>query len=265
MYNLILADLFKLRKSMAIKILFGITTVSAVIMSVMAYMIPQGKIDASTTGIGFMFSDVNMMSILGAVMAGVFICGDFDNRTIHDAVANGSSRGEIIVSKAVVFFCAIAFILLPYAVITGIALGTGDQFSMGSAAVGLLHLLTSESGKAFSASEIWKLLTVMLTLIIVYMAQLSVCVPLALALKKPVLVIAINYGFAILCAQLMGLRNSSKVFDHIFAITPYGGNYIFVTLDTGTGDIFKAITVSLIFIIVMIAVTYCAFRKSEIK
>ena len=29
MYNLIRADLFKLRKSMAIKILFGITTVSA--------------------------------------------------------------------------------------------------------------------------------------------------------------------------------------------------------------------------------------------
>jgi len=43
MYNLIRADLFKLRKSMTIKILFGITTVSAVVMAVMAYLIPQGK------------------------------------------------------------------------------------------------------------------------------------------------------------------------------------------------------------------------------
>lgn len=265
MYNLILADLFKLRKTMAIKILFGITTVSAVIMAVMAYMIPQGKIDASTTGIGFMFSDVNMMSILGAVIAGVFICGDFDNKTIHDAIASGCSRGEVIGSKAIVFCCAIVFILLPYAIVTGIALGTGSKFSMGSAVLGFLHLLTSEAGTDFSASEIWKLLVVILTLIIVYVAQLIVCVPLALVLKKPVLVVAIFYGFSILCGQLMGLRNSSKVFDRIFAFTPYGGNYPFVTLDTGTGDIFKAISVSLIFIIAMLAVTYCAFRKSEIK
>jgi len=55
------------------------------------------------------------------------------------------------------------------------------------------------------------------------------------------------------------------VFSRIFACTPYGGNYTFVTSNTGTGDIFKAISVSIIFIIVIIAVTYCAFRRSEIK
>ncbi len=65
MYNLILADLFKLRKSMAIKILFAITTASAVAMAVMAYLIPQGKISASMSGIGFMFSDADIMSIRG--------------------------------------------------------------------------------------------------------------------------------------------------------------------------------------------------------
>lgn len=250
---------------MAIKIIFGITTVSAVAMAVMAYLIPQGNIDASMTGIGFMFSDINMISILGAVIAGIFICGDFDNKIIHDAIANGSSRGTVIASKAIVFCGALAFILLPYAIVTGIALSTGSKFSMGSVAVGFLHILTSEAGTAFSASEIWKLLAIMLTLIIVYMAQLSICVPIALVLKKPVFVVAIYYGFSILCAQLMGLRDSSPLFDRIFACTPYGGNYTFMTLNTGTADIFKAISVSLIFIIVMLAVTYSAFRKSEIK
>jgi ABC-2 type transport system permease protein len=38
-----------------------------------------------------------------------------------------------------------------------------------------------------------------------------------------------------------------------------------VTLSTGTGDIVKAIFVSLIFIIVILAITYRGFRKSEIK
>ena len=234
-------------------------------MVMIAYLIPQGKINASTAGIGFMFSDVNMIGILGAVIAGVFICGDFDNKTIHDAIANGYSRWAVIVSKAIVFCCAIAFILLPYVIVTGIALSTGSKFSMGSVAVGFLNLLTSEAGTAFSASQVLKLLAVMLTLIIVYVAQLSVCIPLALVLKKPVLVVAIYYGFTILFASLTGLKNSSQMFDHIFACTPYGSNYTFVTLNTGTGDMFKAISVSLIFIILMLAVTYCAFRKSEIK
>jgi len=84
-------------------------------------------------------------------------------------------------------------------------------------------------------------------------------------LKKSVLVVAIYYGITIFCAQLMGLRGSSTMFDRIFACTPFGGNYTFVTLNSGTGDILKAISVSLIFMIVMLAAAYCAFRKSEIK
>ncbi|MNW39242.1 ABC-2 family transporter protein [compost metagenome] len=265
MVNLIRADLFKLRKSMAFKILVGITTASALLMVMMAYWIPQGKIEASMTGIGFMFSDVNMISILGAVIAGIFICGDFDTKTIHDAITTGHSRGTLIVSKAIVFGCAVAFILLPYAIITGIALGSGSEFNMGSVAVGFLHLLTSEAGTVFSASEIWKLLAIMMTLIIVYVAQLSICVPLAFILKKPVLVVAIYYGFSILTAQLMGIANSSPVFDLIFSCTPYGGNYTFLTLDAVAGDFIKAIAVSLAFIILILAVTFALFRKSEMK
>ncbi|WP_026884524.1 hypothetical protein [Clostridium akagii] len=265
MYNLILSDLFKLRKSMAIKILFGITTVSAVTVVVVAYLIQHGKIGAGTTGIWFLFSDANVMSILGAVLAGIFICGDFDNKAINDAISNGYGRGTVIVSKAIVFFCSIALILLPYAIITGIALSTGSKFSMGTDAVGFLHILTKDAGMVFSASKIMKLIVVMLTLMIVYMAQLSVGIPLAFVLKKPILVVPVYYVFTIFCVQLIGLRGRSLMFDRIFACTPFGGNYTFLTFNSAVEDILKAISVSLIFIIVMLGVTYCTFRKSEIK
>ena len=264
MFNLIRADIFKIRKSLAIKILFGITTGCAVVMAVIAYLIPQGKIDANMTGIGFLFSDINMISILGAVIAGLYICGDFDNKTIHDAIANGCSRGTILISKAIVCSGAVMFILLPYAIVTGIALGIGE-FSMGSVAVGFLNILTTGAGNTFSASEIGKLIAAMITLMIVYAAQLSICIPLALVLKKPVFVVAIFYGFTILCAQLSRFQDSSPLFDHIFSCTPYGGNYTFLTFHSSTGDIFKALAVSFLFMIAMVTVTYLAFRRSEIK
>jgi len=265
MLNLIQADVYKLRKSASIKVLLAITTISAVLMAVIAYLIPQGKIEENLSGIGFMFSDINVISILGAVTAAVLICGDFDTKTFHAAIANGSSRASIIFSKTTVFCMAILFILLPYVITTGITLSTGSEFSMGSVAVGFLNMITTETGRAFTTSDIWKMLAVMLTLIIVYIAQVSICVPLAFMLKKPVLVVAIYYGFSILTAQLARLSQSSEVFDRIFSCTPYGGNYTFITLASNTGDIIKAIIVSFIFIMVMLAITYSTFRKSEIK
>lgn len=265
MLNLIQADLYKLRKSMAIKILFAITTLSAIAMASLAYLMAQGQIAQEYTGIGFMFSDVNMISILGAVIAGVFICGDFDNKTIHDAISSGSSRVTVIISKATVFSCALLFILLPYVIVTGIALGTGSKFDMGAVSVGFLNILSKESGIIFSASIIFKMVAVALTLMIVYMAQLSICVPLAMVLKKPVLVISIYYGLSILCGKLASLSNSSAVFDRFFSFTPFGGKYTFVTFDTGAGELIKAVVVSLVFIIVMLALTYSIFRRSEIK
>lgn len=265
MYNLILADLYKARKSIAFKIIFGITCASAVAMLIIAYLIPHGKLSPSMAGIGFMLSDVNVTSIIGAVIAGIFICGDFDNRTVHEAIANGHSRCTVVISKAITFSITLILVILPYAIATCIALGIGSKFSMGSISVGFLNILSTESGKTFSSSEIMKLLGIMLTLIILYVAQLSLCVPLAILSKKPVLVVAIYYGLTILCAQLTGLKNSSKVFAHIFACTPYGGDYNLITLATGTSDIIKSIIVSLIFLAVMLAITIIAFRKSEIK
>ncbi|MGZ9585858.1 ABC transporter permease [Paenibacillus marinisediminis] len=265
MFNLIRADLYKLRKSTSIKILLGITTLSAILMAIMAYLIPQGKIEASKAGIGFIFSDINVISILGAVVTGIIISSDFDNKTIHNAIASGCSRVAVIMSKAAVLSLTIALILLPYAIVTWIALGSGNEFSMGSVAVGFLHTLTSEAGTAFSASDIWKLLGITLTLITLYVAQVSICIPLAFMLKKPVLIIPIYYGFTILCAQLMGSSGGASLFDRIFSVTPYGGDYAFMTLDTDIGMLLQALAVSLVFIIVMVAIVYGAFRRTEIK
>lgn len=265
MINLIRADFYKIRKSPAIKILFVIACLCAAAMTVIAYAIPHGKMDTGMSGIGFLFSDADIISILGAVCAGLFICGDFDNKAIHDAVAGGCGRLSIVVSKAVVFAGSVTALLIPYAVAVGIGLGMGTKFALSTPGLGFLNLLLTESGKSFSAGQGWELFGIMLLLLLVNAAQLSLCVPLAIILKKPVIVIAIYYAVSILGGQLSALTKSSSWFADVFALTPYGGNYPLLTLAAGTVDIVKAITVSLIFITVMIAITYAAFRKAEIK
>lgn len=264
MLNMVKADLFKMYKSPAIKILAGITIMSSIIMTVMAYLIPLGKISQSYTGIGFLLSDIDVMSILGGVAAGIFICGDFDNKVVHDAIASGSSRGTIVLGKAMSFFCAIIIMMLPYAVVTLIGLFSGIEFSMGNTAVGFLYMLTTESGK-LDASEIFKLIVLILTQMVVYLGQLSLCLPFAFVFKKPVAVVAGYYGFTILCANLGPLRAASKAFDELTALTPFGGNYTFLNLEMGAGDIFKAVIVSVVFAAIMIIITWWPFRKAEIR
>lgn len=265
MINLIQADLYKLRKSTTIKILFIVTSLCAIIMTTFAYLIPQGKISESYTGLGFLFSDVNIMSILGAAVAGIFICGDFDNRTIHDAIASGCSRIAIICSKAITFFVAIILLLLPYGIVTAISLFSGANFGMNSVGVGFLHMLALDSQTVLDLPVLFKMIAVTLTLILTYVAQLSLCVPLALLCKKPVIVIVIYYAFTIFTAQLYNLKNISQVLKKLASYTPYAGNHIFLTLDSQANNFAKTIIVCLVFIVVMITITYSIFRKSEVK
>ncbi|MNP10750.1 hypothetical protein D3C76_1029110 [compost metagenome] len=97
------------------------------------------------------------------------------------------------------------------------------------------------------------------------MAQVSICVPIALTTKKPVLVVGIYYGVTILVAQLSALGENNSVLKNILSVMPYGGNYTLINLNTGTEDIVKAVIVSLVFIVLMLGVTYSLFRKAEIK
>lgn len=265
MFNLIRADLYKMRKAKTFQVLLGFTLFCALGMVTIAYLIPKGDISNSYTGIGFLLSDVNIISIVGAVVAGIFICGDFENKTIHDSIASGISRSSVLISKSIVFLIAICILLLPYAMISIIAISTGNTFDMGSVSVGFLNLLTHETGIDFSSDILFQLLLVAVTLIIAYLAQLSICIPLSLIFKKPVAVVTINYIFTILCAQLLGFRKTSKVFDQIISFTPFGGDYNLLTLDTNAGDLGKAIIVSILFISIIFLLTFIKFRKSEIK
>lgn len=265
MFNLIWSDLYKLRKSITIKVFFIITAFSAIAMSLMAYLIPRGKLDASLTGIGFLFSDMNMISILGALIAAICICGDFENKTIHDAIAGGNSRFNVILSKVAVCFCGLTLILLPYIITTIIVLSSGTKFGMDSVALGFLNIITSESGSPFTANEISKLFFTTLTLITVYLSQISLCIPLALLFKKPIFIVAIYYCFTILTAQVMALKDSMPGLYRIASFTPFGGNYSLVNFSTSGSDLIKAFSASIFFITLMVLISYTVFKKAEIK
>ncbi|MGF7047657.1 ABC-2 type transport system permease protein [Paenibacillus sp. DS2015] len=267
MFNLMKADLYKLRKSTAIQIFLGIMCLSAVLVTVISYLLAQGRLGMEISGTASLLSDAAMVSIIGSIIAGIFICGDFENKTIHNAVLCGTGRGTVMVAKALVYFFVIALMVLPYSVITGIAFCTGYEFGTPFVASVFLDILANESGLQVTLPLIVKLCAIMLTMMIVYAAQLSICVLLAFVLKKkPVLVVGIGVIVSMLLAQATLLKESYPSWGTVFSYTPFAIGYPpLMTLDAAPSDFIKAILVSLVFIAIMLAITYITFRRTELK
>jgi ABC-2 type transport system permease protein len=126
-------------------------------------------------------------------------------------------------------------------------------------------MITLGVDNALQGSLVFKQIVVMVVLLIVYMSQLSICIPLAISLKKPVLVVSIYYGSTILFAQLSSLSKSVSGLADFLSGTPFGGEYSLLNVNSGTGDIAKAVVVSLVFILIMISISYQIFKKAEVK
>jgi ABC-2 type transport system permease protein len=265
MFNLIQSDLFKLRKSKAVKVCFCITTLCAIFLVIISHLISNGTLGMSVSGNASLLSDIVVMSTIGSVIAGLFICNDFENKTINATISCGFGRGTLLISKSLVYFLVMAMMLLPYCVVTIIALAFGTKFGTPFMASVFLDILSSEAGAVFSVAMFAKVITIMLTLTIVYAGRLSICVLLAFLLKKPALVVGAGFGLSLVCDLFVGLRGNLGPLGKLLGYTPFAQGYTVLTMNSGAETLLKAIVCSIIFIVVIISIVYSVFRKTEIK
>src|SRR5574344_2195626 len=125
MINLLHAELFKLRKSKTFKISLLVTSICALILLGISYGNAAGKCNVSS-GNASGLSDVFIMSVIGALMAGVIICADFESKDIHDEIPCG--RFGIVVSKSIIYSIIIMILVLPYGVISIAGFISGNNF-----------------------------------------------------------------------------------------------------------------------------------------
>ena len=72
MNDLIKADIYKMTKSLLIKIIFVLSILSAGLMLLFAHSISTGDIDIQTTGILSLFADSQIFTLLGCIIIGTF-------------------------------------------------------------------------------------------------------------------------------------------------------------------------------------------------
>jgi ABC-2 type transport system permease protein len=263
MINLIRADLFKLWRGKAVKISFLLICVSATAFTIISRLMAQGKFDTTLSNQVAGLSDIVMLSIICPFLAGAFICGDFENKTVHDAISFGSGRGKLIVSKAIVYFLVSGLMMLPYAVATLIGYGTGKEFKAFTAST-YLDILARES-KDMTGSMIMKIVAVILCVMIVYIAKLSICVLVAFILQRSALVVCIGFAALLLSDLLIVVGEKIKPLGDLLSFTPLAMGYRVISMDVGAGVLVKSVIVSVIYIVIMLAITIRIFKRKEIK
>lgn len=260
MINLIKANFYMLKKSMAFKVLILLSFVSALIMTIISNKMATENLSQDIINIGSLFADFQMISLLVILISSSFICSDFQSKTIQDAIACGNSRLNIIISKSIVYAFAVGILVLPYGLVSFIAFCTGYDYVAYLPSV-FLNLMSNEGDYALCLSVILKIIAIFLTIFTVYAGQLSICIFLGFTFRKPTIVIAGGYFLSILMAKLVSVNGIKDV----LAYTPFGVDYYSITLSGDALDFIKPVIISIIFIVIMVLITYCLFRKSEVK
>ena len=236
MINLIRADLFKMRKSNSIKILFLLCCISAFIMYEVCKELSKGNLGSDIVGFGSFVTDFQMISLVSVIFISILIC------------------------KTISYYISILIFLLPYMVITIVGVCSNNTFESFLPSV-FQNIIKNESGVTFDSAVFLKIFLIYITMTIVYASQISISILLAFLFKRPVIVISLGY---VLNASIAQIVNIDKLSD-LFKLTPYGVDYSKLTLDASLSVYSNFISISLIFMAIILILSYISFKRTEIK
>ncbi len=254
------ATMYRVVKSTGIKVAAGLTWAAAVLYYVFAKMVAEGGLAAEQAGSISGLGDAMILWLFGALAVSLLIGADFEHKTIHGAVRFG--RGKIIANYMCVFVVVITILVLPYTIGSLVCVLSGADFSGAEGTIISLYM-----GNVFAYEEgmAGKLVLSYAAGLCVYIGQLSICVPVAVKVKKPVVVTAFGFFFGMITALISTLASKVELLDNIYQLTPYRYGIDKVGVAAETGELWMAVVVSLVFTALMGGVSYLVFRRADIK
>lgn len=260
MINLLHAELFKLKKSVALKICFLITTLCGIILAIVSHGAATGELNIAANSASGL-SDIFILSVIGSLMAGIIICNDFESKDIHDAISCG--RFSIVLSKTITFVLVVCVLALPYAIVGFSGFLSGSEFSDTFTFSSYTMLMANIGRYEINSEVIFRAIGILVVSIILYAGRLSICIPIAFKVRKPVIVAVIGVVFSFAIDFVVSIISDVKVLGDLIDYTPYP--HLLLSLDQGNDYLLKVLVVSVVWIIIMIIVTHVMFKRSEIK
>lgn len=265
MINLLKADFYRIRKNKAFQICFIISFVCIGLLAFILNGVAQGNIGQELSSASTLLVDAMMGSLLASLVIGNYVCGDFESKTIHNEISCGEGRLLVVITKMISCMIVVAIIILPYAIVSLICFfGEVKMAPLAGIPSVFVNIMSNTTGIEVTGSSIAKSIILCVVALIVYMARLSLCIPLAFKMRMPVVVMAFgiitSFAFDILGQAVKDIAVVSTIVNN----TPFALIYD-LTMDAGAGTILKVLSISILFIGIVTWFTYYLFRKTDIK
>ncbi len=261
MKALFCATIYRVKKSMGMKISIAMICLAAVLYYLLASMLARGTFDMSQAGSITGLADPMILWIFGPLMIAIMIGNDFENKTIHVAIKYGRKR--IIMNYLLVSAMLVVLMVFPY--IIGSVACIVSEVDMSGAESTMVSIYMENVLGYDSEIGVGKLALSYLTSAVVYIGQLSICIPVAIKIKKPVVVTAFGVFFGMITALLATLASKVNLLDYIYKLTPYHYGVGKIGIDAEVTTMFAGIIVSLCFTIIMGVVAWLLLKKCDIK
>ena len=261
MKQLVQATMYRVSKSAGIRAAVILTYLAAIFYFVAAKMVATGDISAAQAGSVTGLGDSMILWLFGSLVIGILVGSDFENKTIHGAIGYG--RKKIVTNYVLVFGVLIVLLVLPYTIGSLVLLCSGTDMSGAQGTVISVYMgnvLVFKEGDSVA-----KLLLSYVASTFVYLGQLSILIPVAMKVRKTVVVTAFGFFFGMITALISTLASKVEILDNIYQLTPYHYGISKLGIHAEIYQMCMGIVVSVVFTLICGVCAWLAFRKADIK
>src|SRR5699024_8877750 len=210
MINQLRGDLYAILRTGPVLLCLAVSVLAAALYTWLQHSLAVGDLGPEAASGVQVLSDALMVSLMGPLLFGALVAQPFETKSVHNSLL-ASGRGAFVGAKTLLTAAAVTALSLPYGIAALIGLATGEEFAP---------------------------------------AILSVCLPLAFRLRRPLVVMAVGFVWGFL-ADLIGTTAAGvDGLDALVRLTPFAQDHA-PAPDSTAGDMVGTLAVSLGFIALM--------------
>lgn len=259
MINQLRADLFVLRHSGAAAACLLACLISAALYTWLQHGLATGDLGpASANGVQGL-SDILLISLLGPLLYGVLISQPFTTKSVHNALL-ASGRGAFVASRTVITALLVASLSLPYGLAVLVGRATGAEFA--PALPTGFSLLLAEGGD-LTAADAGSIAAITAATALLSAAKLAVCLPLAIWLQRPLVVMALGFVWSFVADLLASAAADVDGLETLLRLTPFAPEHVPLP-DSTAGELLAAVAASVVFIALMGLASWLILRRADV-
>lgn len=260
MINQLRAELYMLRHGLTVPLCLLACTIAAALYMVLQHQLATGSLGpAEANGVAGL-SDVMLVSLLGSLIYGAVVALPFETKSVHNALL-ATNRAAFVAATTTISALAVTALSLPYGLAALAARMTGEAFA--PAVPTAFSLLAAQTGD-LTGSEAGTIIAVTLTSAVMSAAKLSVCLPLAFWLKRPLVVMAAGFAWSFVADLLGSAAAGVPGLSAVVELTPFSAEHAPGPGSTG-GEMLGAVIVSVVFLALMGLASWLVLRRADIK